>query len=97
MPRDRHRSIERATDVSSESVGQTQSLTETSSRQGNQTHGGSPRVLKIGEVGTYDLLEEIGRGGMGVVYRARHRALDRLVALKLLLPGRSSERFVREA
>jgi eukaryotic-like serine/threonine-protein kinase len=34
--------------------------------------------------GEYDLLEEIGRGGMGVVYRARHRALQADVAIKLI-------------
>jgi serine/threonine protein kinase len=45
----------------------------------------------------YDLLDEAGRGGMGVVYRARHRALDRLVAVKLTLPGASADRFLREA
>lgn len=70
--------------------------------QGTRQVGGKASATLPPNFGDYQLLNEIARGGMGVVYKAKHTKLDRIVALKMILAGRLSDdesirRFQAEA
>jgi WD40 repeat protein/serine/threonine protein kinase len=62
---------------------------------------GAPPIIPVTQKKPYDLVDEIGRGGMGVVYRARQNSLEREVAIKKILPSQLStdliDRFASEA
>jgi serine/threonine protein kinase len=69
--------------------------TETSAT-GSPSHANEP-PSGLPAVPGYQVLGVIGKGAMGIVYQARHLGLSKPVAIKLILPGASLERFNREA
>ncbi len=78
-------------------ISKAQTIADGSSRDHDQ-HSDSPDIIG----NRYQILDIIGQGGMGTVLKARHLALSKLVAIKVLNPGRnfddqSKKRFEQEA
>jgi tetratricopeptide (TPR) repeat protein/tRNA A-37 threonylcarbamoyl transferase component Bud32 len=62
----------------------------------------TPRELTFPAIDGYEIVDQLGRGGMGIVYQARHLRLNRIVALKMVLTGdfarpETLARFLAEA
>jgi serine/threonine protein kinase/Tfp pilus assembly protein PilF len=82
--------------------GSAENIEESAAAAAHQDQKAAPAAQILGELGDYELLEVVGRGGQGVVYRAHQKSLNRTVALKMISLGSWAteahlKRFRREA
>jgi len=111
-PQERQPYLESACGADADLRGEVESLIASHEEAGSQFLGGAaPEVLRLAppqtltsgtKIGSYQIIELLGAGGMGEVYRAKDPRLDRELAIKVLSPDRCSQpealsRFEREA